>query len=380
MRVFINYKRNVQPDQDLAAQLEDQLGQHGHVVFRDETELRVGDPWPQVVMKNLDACDAFVSLVSNASMQSPWVINEIDRAIEKRKRLIPVWLEQLDSNLMFTRYRPRFLDVQHIVFEGDVKALVTQIAFLMAQEPSPGASVPPGAAAEPDLIANSIDMKLKLIQPGTFTMGCESHEACDDEKPAHQVTLTRPFYLGVYPVTQAEYERVTGSTPSHFKGPKRPVETISWKHAQELCRKLSERERAEYRLPTEAEWEYACRAGSTTEYCFGDEERRLGDYAWFRNNSGRETHDVGQKAPNAWGLHDMHGNVWEWCQDWKASYPADAQTDPTGPASGAARVLRGGTWYTLARRCRSAYRDSAAPDQRNRDVGCRVVRARRHLP
>ena len=160
---------------------------------------------------------------------------------------------------------------------------------------------------------NSIGIRLKLLPAGTFWMG--------EDLDAHKVTLTQPFYLGVYEVTQEQYERVMGKNPSNFKGPQNPVEKVSWDDAVEFCRKLSElpEEKAAgriYRLPTEAEWEYACRAGTTTKYSFGDSESELGEYGWFDKNSDRKTHPVGQKQPNKWGLYDMHGNVWEWCSDW----------------------------------------------------------------
>ena len=161
-----------------------------------------------------------------------------------------------------------------------------------------------------------------------------------------------------------------------------PVEQVSWDDAQEFCRRLTEADRkagklpagVAYRLPTEAEWEYACRSGSTTKYCFGDDEGRLGDYAWYNGNSGRKTHDVGKKKPNAWGLHDMHGNVWEWCQDWLGDYPAAAQTDPSGPPTGRYRVLRGGSWDAPAVGCRSASRFYHTPDDRDNVSGFRVAK------
>ena len=235
----------------------------------------------------------------------------------------------------------------------------------------------PAPRAPADLITNSIGMKLKLIKPGTFAMGSQEY---DNGKPVHQVTIAKPFHLGVYPVTQAEYERVIGTNPAHFKGPKRPVEMVSWNDAQTFCRKLADMEGVHYRLPTEAEWEYACRAGSTTKYCFGDDERTLGDYAWYHANSGRvkvsqekrllgllgtrekretvdwQTHDVGQKKPNGWGLHDMHGNVWEWCQSLYKPYPYRADDGREDLGADGNRVLRGGSWTNVANACRSAYR------------------------
>jgi formylglycine-generating enzyme required for sulfatase activity len=147
---------------------------------------------------------------------------------------------------------------------------------------------------------------------------------------------------------------------------------VSWDEATRFCKKLSEKTRQAVRLPTEAEWEYACRAGSKTRFCFGDADDGLGDYAWFGANSGDKTHPVGQKKPNAWGLHDMHGNLWEWCSDWYGEYAADPATDPTGPTTGAGRVLRGGCWGCDAQACRSGTRLASRPEA-HYGFGWRVV-------
>jgi len=219
---------------------------------------------------------------------------------------------------------------------------------------------------------NSIGMKLKLLPSGTFTMG--------EGGGTHKVTLTKPFELGVYEVTQEQYEQVMGSKPSTFKGPQNPVEQVSWDDAVEFCRKLSELAEEKsagyvYRLPTEAEWEYACRAGTTTAYSFGDSESELGAYAWYKKNSGGTTHPVGGKKPNGWGLYDMHGNVYEWCQDWYGSYPSGSVTDPTGAASGSDRVFRGGSWFSFSVNYRSAFRYGHTPDNRHFNHGFRVLRS-----
>jgi formylglycine-generating enzyme required for sulfatase activity len=251
----------------------------------------------------------------------------------------------------------------------------------LPMRPSPPAPPAPKAAPKPlGVVTNSIGMKLVLIPAGEFLMGSPDSDtmAFDDEKPQHRVRITKPFYMGVYPVTQAEYERVMGKNPSHFQGdPNRPVESVSWDDAQEFCRKLSAlsgEAGATYRLPTEAQWEYACRAGSTTRWCFGDDEKQLGDFAWFAKNSGNQTHPAGQKKPNAWGLYDMHGNVWEWCEDWFDSdcYKKSATDDPMGPLGGSIRVFRGGSWYYEARYCRSAYRGINEPGRRRRNLGFRA--------
>jgi formylglycine-generating enzyme required for sulfatase activity len=205
-----------------------------------------------------------------------------------------------------------------------------------------------------------------------------SEKGLDNEKPAHEVTLTKPFYLGIYEVTQAQWKAVMGENPSFFRGDDLPVDSVSWENCQKFLAKLKEKvgQGSICRLPTEAEWEYACRAGSTTGYCFGDDQARLGEYAWYTANSDGKTHPVGQKKPNAWGLHDMHGNVWESCTDWydKGYYAKGPAKDPKGPSSGAFRVLRGGSWHsTYAVNARSAHRYWNVPTHRSIPIGLRVV-------
>ncbi|MDP2896058.1 MAG: formylglycine-generating enzyme family protein, partial [bacterium] len=166
------------------------------------------------------------------------------------------------------------------------------------------------------------------------------------------------------------------------KGPKNPVENVSWDDAQEFARKLSQKENVTYRLPTEAEWEYACRAGTTTEYYWGDDPdgRQISDHAWYKGNldttkMGTAHKPVGQKKPNAWGLYDMSGNVWEWCQDWCSEYPAEKEAvNPKGPVGGPSRRVRGGSWYFRADLCRSALRSGGSPSDRDSLVGLRLVR------
>jgi formylglycine-generating enzyme required for sulfatase activity len=224
-------------------------------------------------------------------------------------------------------------------------------------------------------LRNSMGMELKLLPAGTFTMGQAG--GVSDETP-HQVTLTKPFYLGVTEVTNAQWQAVMGSVPSTWKEADRPVEKVSWADAMEFCRKLSalaeERQAGrEYRLPTEAEWEYACRAGTKTRYCFGDDEVGLGDFGWFNGNAGGETHPVGGKKPNAWGLFDMHGNVFEWCSDWYGEYPKGVASDPQGPSGGSGRVSRGGCWVSTARSCRSAFRLRVDAAFRDDTLGFRLA-------
>ncbi|MCY3023293.1 MAG: formylglycine-generating enzyme family protein [Planctomycetota bacterium] len=198
--------------------------------------------------------------------------------------------------------------------------------------------------------------------------------ANDTEKPAHEVTLTTPFYLGKYEVTQEQYVQVMGTNPSRFKGANLPVESVSWDEAQEFCKKASEKTGQSVRLPTEAEWEFACRGGTTTTYYSGDAEADLARAAWSGANSGSKTHPVGQKTPNAWGLYDMHGNVWERCIDYvQEQYIPQPAVDPQGPPQGQDRVARGGSWSGNPVSCRSTSRGRCLPNLRRDYLGFRVV-------
>lgn len=239
------------------------------------------------------------------------------------------------------------------------------------------------------IIINSIEMKLVLISPGTFTMGSVFNIHYYPDDPTQQVTLTWSFHMGVYEVTQEQYRRVMGTNPSSFEGDQKPVENVSWDDAVAFCRQLSElpAERAAgrvYRLPTEAEWEYACRAGTTTEYSFGDDETQLHHFGLYNRYEIEDgsTSAVGRRKPNPWGLYDMHGNVSEWCADYYVDTLKGPMTNPRGPASspksyhpsyGADRVVRGGSWRTLAQACRSAARYTSASTSRSAFEGFRVA-------
>jgi len=261
-------------------------------------------------------------------------------------------------------------------------------------------------------IVNSVGMVFVPIPPGEFLMGSPESELRYDDETQHEVKITKAFYLSVHEVTQQQYEQVMGENPSDFTAlgdlkdyvsgidtSQFPVENVSWNDAVEFCRKLSDEEGVEYRLPTEAEWEYACRAGTSTAYSSGSSSSQLDTIGWFGDNSGKTVidsariwdtdeddyltrlldnscrpHVVGRKAPNAWGLYDMHGNAFEWCQDWYAPYGNEKVTDPTGAASGSRRVLRGGAFDTLPLFVRAANRYFDQPVFRYLTFGFRLAR------
>lgn len=219
------------------------------------------------------------------------------------------------------------------------------------------------------------DFDMVYVEGGTFTMGATSEQGSDaysDERPTHSVTVS-DFYIGKYEVTQAQWRAVMGSNPSYFTGDNLPVEQVSWDDIQEFITKLNTMTGKTFRLPTEAEWEYAARGGDKSKGYKYSGSNTLDNVAWYTNNSSSKTHPVGQKQPNELGLYDMSGNVWEWCQDWYGSYSSSSQTNPTGPSSGSRRVLRGGSCYNFARDCRVSYRGSGDPDDRYNLNGFRLV-------
>ena len=226
-----------------------------------------------------------------------------------------------------------------------------------------------------ETLPNQVTLEMVVIPTGRFLMG----SPCQNENPQHIVKVNS-FAIGKYPVTQAQYQSVMGINPSYFQGnPQYPVESVSWDDTQAFCQKLSQITSKTYRLPTEAEWEYACRAGTTTRYYFGDDANQLGDYAWYDGNSQKTTHPVGQKKPNAWGLYDMSGNVWEWCEDdWHDNYigaPTDGSTWvlKNNNRFQSRKCLRGGSWFNLPIDCRSASRIRFDPDYVNNLLGFRVA-------
>jgi formylglycine-generating enzyme required for sulfatase activity len=225
---------------------------------------------------------------------------------------------------------------------------------------------------------NSIGMEFVLIQAGSFTMGADKNfeNAFDNELPKHKVTISKPFYMGIYEVTQQQWVDVMGSNPSRFKERNNPVDSVSWDDVQKFIKKLNEKEKTDrYRLPTEAEWEYAARAGSIKTYGFSDDPSEFQSHGWVKQNSKAKTNAVGQKQPNPWGLYDMYGNVFEWVNDLYAdNYNINQDAvDPQGAAYGVNHVLRGGSWFIMAKDARIALRTFFPSDDSRPDFGFRVI-------
>lgn len=223
--------------------------------------------------------------------------------------------------------------------------------------------------------AASLGLEFVAIQPGSFRMGCgDGDKECDpDENPAHQVRITKPFELAKFELTQAQWTAVMTTNRSRFKGDTLPIENVSFDDVQEFLKALNAADDGyTYRLPTEAEWEYAARAGTTTP-----NTGPVGDVAWYQENSEGTSHPVGQKRANAWGLHDMEGNVYEWTQDWFFDYESDDITDPAGPEMGYERVPRGGSWFSTTKGIRTSNRNMTEPETRDFNIGVRVARVKK---
>jgi formylglycine-generating enzyme required for sulfatase activity len=309
-------------------------------------------------------------------------------------------------------YSPRSVSAQehrryqhvHLVayFEGELspsRQIPPQPATMpvLAATAAPIPKAPPvsgtfTSGAPGSRFTNMVGMDFVQLPPGVFTLGSPSSEYGHSEKErAHQVSLTKGFYIQTTEVTQGQWEAVMGENPSHFQicGSDCPVEQVSWFDVQRFIQRLNEMEQTRtYRLPTEAEWEYACRAGSSTAYANGGtikddtcgHNEALESLGWYFRNSELGTHPVARKQPNAWGLYDMHGNVWEWCRDWQAKYPFTPVTDPIGPEKGFHKIRRGGSWSHYPMYCRSAYRSWYDPDNRTAEIGFRLVRDLKESP
>jgi formylglycine-generating enzyme required for sulfatase activity len=317
---------------------------------------------------------------------------------ERLERALPRLSKENSEDNEFLQQTQQFLrgDLKSLVFcryaTSELDRILGVMAAVAPVKPAPAdAPMKPAPAASPakpnsNPLTNSIGMVLLPIPAGTFTMGSPASEKNrEDDETQHQVTLSKPFYMGRTEVTQGQWKKVMGTEPWKGidfvqEGDDYPAVYISWDDAVAFCKKLSEKEGKTYRLPTEAEWEYACRGGTKTAFSFGDDEAKLSDHAWWGGVIGegnaqdeQYAHRVAQKLPNPFGLHDMHGNVWEWCRDWHDDYPSTPLRDPQGPDSGSSRVLRGSSWFDEPSRVRCAARYSITPGYRDGYGGFRLV-------
>ena len=407
-KIFLSYRR--EGSSGVAGRIYDRLcvAFGPDSVFFDVNSVPLGVDFQEYIESVLSHCGVFLAVIgpdwagqidTGRRIDNPedWVRIEIEAALKQGLPVIPVLIDHtgmpsktdLPPSLARLARRHALRVDQGRDFHHQVDQLIKGIEFHL-----------PGKEW-----TNSLGMTLVRIEPGSFQMGTTKEQIdqllrlfpdskwFDDEQPQHPVKITRPFFLGTHPVTQGQYQAIMGSNPSHFKGSDElPVETVSWLDAVNFCNKMSEKDKRTpfyringtdvadvggngYRLPSEAEWEYACRAGMAGLFPWGDDIGKQGEHAWFTDNSDGKTHPVGQKRPNAWNLYDMLGNVWEWCADWYdekyyASLPA---ADPPGPPRASFRVIRGGSWLHVARFVRPAYRNHLVPSNRYRYLGFRVA-------
>jgi formylglycine-generating enzyme required for sulfatase activity len=381
--VFFSYAHHDEPLRNELAKHLRLMERQGVIAAWHDRQIPAGSEWAGTIDAHLQTAHIILLLVSADFLASNYCYDiEMRQAMARHEageaRVIPIILRPVDW------HSARFGKLQALPKDGrpvtswlnrdeafvDIARGIRSVAEGAVSSLAPAR---PDPAVEP-LRTNSIGMEFMRIPAGTFRMGSTDAdaEAIDAEKPVHDVTISQPFYLGKYPVTQAQWEAVMGNNPSHFTGnPNRPVENVSWDDVHAFLRKLNEREGAgDYRLPTETQWEYACRAGTITPRYHQD----ITAMAWCNRNSNGQTQPVGQKLPNAWGLYDMLGNVWEWCHDGLREYTTDGAEDPLGPTdAGADRVFRGGSWDDPARVVRAAARDRDLPCNRHDHLGFRCV-------
>jgi len=386
LRIFLCHSSGDKPE---VRNLYQRLSSDGFDPWLDEEKLLPGQEWEVEIAKAVQTSDIIIVCLSDKAItKAGYVQKEIKSALDEAEKqpegaifLIPLKLEECDVPERLQRWQ-----WVNLFEEKGYERLMGSLS-LRAGTITPGNDSGPNLiqrheeviyVEEKETFINTIDMEFVLIQPGEFDMGSPANETgrYDDEGPVHHVTISEAFYLGKYEVTQEQWHKVMGDNPSHFKGDDLPVENISWHDVQEFIKKFNKKENThKYRLPSEAEWEYAARAGTTTRYSFGDDDSELGKYAWYSENSGGKTHPVGKKGANPWGLYDVHGNVWELVQDiWHDTYngaPVDGSTWEDGFS--VIRVFRGGGWFDFAGLCRSAFRGSFGSGDRTHSLGFRLL-------
>lgn len=371
--VFISYSSH---DQKVAEDVCDFLEHHGYRCFVAYRDIPPGVRFASAIVDALDESAMMIAVFSGAFNSSSQTDREIELAAENK---MPILTYRI-TNDVFTGEKKYYLKSLNWIDafpnpEDHFDFLLQSIKKLL-REPSTSPIVVDKTVKSDDAtesVLENIINNMVRVEGGTFTMGAVSELDSDAEgDDAHQVTLSS-FSIGRYEVTQEEWEFVMGSNPSYFKGAKRPVELVSWDDCQAFIRKLNALTGKNFRLPTEAEWEFAARGGNRSQHYKYAGSNTLGSVAWYDDNYGNETHSVGQKQANELGLYDMSGNVWEWCSDWYGSYSSSSQTNPKGPSTGSDRVFRGGSWICYSRNCRVSFRSYITPDIRRSNLGLRLA-------
>jgi formylglycine-generating enzyme required for sulfatase activity len=423
-KIFISYRRD--DSEHVTGRIHDWLGPRfgRENVFLDVNTIPFGVDFREHLDRAVSKCDILLAVIGDGWLDirftegarqgqrrlddpGDFVRIEIESALTRGIPVIPLLVgratmpgqQELPEGLRQLAFRNAAEVRSGRDFHDHVERLMRGIEYLVSLV-GPVGGMPKGSHATSPLeeeqpkrprpgdittipLGNGVEMKLAFIPPtgpDGFLMGSPESEAGRSDEVQHRVTLTKGYYLGIYQVTQAQWQAVTGTNPSKFKGDDLPVETVSFEECEQFCKKLGQKTGKKFRLPTESEWEYACRAGTTTAYHFGetfstDQANSPGSLlggigrAFFTGSTTR----VGKFPANAWGLYDMHGNVSEWCSDWYGPMDKSDKADPEGPQSGGARVLRGGSWDGLPRCCRAACRSRNDPALRGGYCGCRVL-------
>ncbi|WMP16967.1 SUMF1/EgtB/PvdO family nonheme iron enzyme [Thiothrix lacustris] len=398
-QIFISYAQDQAHGQRLAEQVQQQLHGAGFAVFRDVSGVIPGTKWVHEIERQLKASELVVLVVSAKALHSDWVFAEFDMAKEHQIPIIPVFAEALSAPL-WLRHLQRLDFSREADWQRLMQAISSHITVPSPQAPySP--PVPVLVKQQPDLAwANAsgddqygryadVDVKgviqrFRWLQPGKFLMGSpQSEKERSDDEVQHEVTLSQGFWLADTACTQALWQAVMGNNPADFSDDLRnPVEQVSWDHTQGFIQQLNGVVSGlKAKLPTEAQWEYACRAGSTSPFSFGtnitpEQVNYDGNYPYAGGKKGlyrEKTVPVKSLPANPWGLYEMHGNVWEWCQDWYGSYPAEPVRNPEGSQTGVRRVVRGGSWDDFGGYVRSAIRFRYDPANRRDFIGFRLA-------
>ena len=389
--VFISHSSE---NQSLADAICHTLEEHRIKCWISPRDVQPGIPYAREIMRGLKESEIMVLLFTRDANESEHVANELEMAFNDKKIIIPFLAENVPMNEEYEYYlkRKHWLtaypnpeDSFSELVAAVKKSLHRNTDASVADTSRPAETKPePPKTRDRLFTVGGVSFKMVYVEGGTFTMGATSEQGGDadgDEKPAHRVTLL-PYLIGETPVTQALWQAVMGTNPSAFKGDEqRPVEKVSWDDCQEFIQKLNRLTGVNFRLPTEAQWEYAARGGNKSRgYKYAGSDN-IGEVAWYDKNSydkGQShpdygIHPVATKRPNELGLYDMSGNVLEWCHDWYDDYSADAQTEPVGPVTGSVRVGRGGGWNGSAEDCRVSYRYYSTPGNRYSILGFRLV-------